>query len=51
MKTPVARIVFPSHSPQNGYLAPPEKRKASRWREDWQQLEVLVGSGIQRCMH
>ncbi|KAL5519904.1 hypothetical protein ACEPAG_1564 [Sanghuangporus baumii] len=46
MKTPVARIVFPSHSPQNGYFAGAEKRRASRWREDWQQLEVLGKGGF-----
>ncbi|EJC97866.1 uncharacterized protein FOMMEDRAFT_143407 [Fomitiporia mediterranea MF3/22] len=47
LKTPVARIVFPNNSPQNSYFAGPEgTRKASRWREDWQQLEVLGKGGF-----
>lgn len=42
--TPVARITFPNGSPQKSYFLGPEGRlrKASRWRDDWEQLDVLV---------
>ena len=44
VRTPVARITYPSGSPETSYFGNPENRyrRVSRWRDDWEQLEVLV---------
>ncbi|KAI5119391.1 hypothetical protein M0805_005934 [Coniferiporia weirii] len=48
VRTPVARITFPAGSPENNYFLNSENRirRASRWREDWEQLEVLGRGGF-----
>ncbi|THH07416.1 hypothetical protein EW145_g3398 [Phellinidium pouzarii] len=48
VKTPVARITFPSGSPETSFYMNPENRfrRASRWREDWEQLDVLGRGGF-----
>ena len=45
-RTPVANIF--STSPENGYFRGPaaRTRQASRWREDWEELEVLVSNTV-----
>lgn len=44
IRTPVARITYPTGSPEASYFGGLDVRyrRSSRWREDYEQLEVLV---------
>ena len=42
-RTPLGNSHIYGTSPENDYFrAPPRTRHASRWKEDWEELELLV---------
>ncbi|KAH8114389.1 kinase-like domain-containing protein [Phellopilus nigrolimitatus] len=48
VKTPKARPPYPTGSPETSYFVAPESRsrRASRWREDWEELDTLGKGGF-----